>query len=183
MKNFFLIIWLALAAVSTSADSLLPEQADDLFAPHQIRVGDLVTVVIENDVRTVQQVQVQNQSNSGISNPLTNIVGAITGITPDHEDQSARNETANTRSQFSETVTATVTEVERGNLTLRAVTSMKLDGKKREISLTGKVRRRDVGADNRVSSTLLADAIINVDGVHKSPVQPGIVSRVLRFLF
>lgn len=164
-------------------DSLLPDDPQDLFAPRAIQVGDLITVVIQNDVRTIQSVQVQNDSSSEVTNPITSMVGTMTGITPNHQDEEERREQANTISQFQETVTATVTAVDRDKLTLTASSEVTLDKKKRHITLIGKVRKQDVTTDNRVSSQLLADAIIQVDGLHRSPVQPGIVSRVLRFLF
>lgn len=170
-------------ATACWADSLLPEDPSDLFAPNRIIVGDLVTVVIEDRVATSQQVAVQNRSNSGVANPILNLVGAITGISPDHEDQNQRDETATSNSQYSETITATVVAVDGNNLSLQASSQITLDGKKRGVTLTGKVRRRDIGADNKVSSLYLADAEVSVDGIHRSPVQPGIVTQVLRFLF
>lgn len=164
-------------------DSLLPEDPNDLYAPSHIRVGDLVTVVIQDDVKTNQLVQVKNAASSGITNPISTLVGTLTGITPSHKDSADRSETAATQSQFSQTVTATVVGIDRENLSLQATSEVHLDGKKRVIALTGKVRRRDVGADNKVSSQYLADAVISVDGLHKSPVQSGLMTRVLRFLF
>lgn len=174
---------LLLLCLPAQSDSLLPEDPQDLFAPLQIRVGDLVTVVVRDDARTVQQVNVANEASSKVTNPIAKLLSTVTGIEPTHDDEKERREIADTRSQFSETVTATVTKVERGNLSLEASRVVSLDGKKRTISLTGKVRRRDVGADNRVSSQLLADAVLQVEGLHKSPVKSGILSRVLRILF
>lgn len=164
-------------------DSLLPEDPNDLYSPTKIRVGDLVTVVIQDDVKTNQLVQVKNAASSGITNPISTLVGTLTGITPSHKDSADRAETAATQSQFNQTVTATVIGIDRENLALQATSEVHLDGKKRVISLTGKVRRRDVGTDNKVSSQYLADAVITVDGLHKSPVQSGLMTRVLRFLF
>ena len=181
MKRYLLILLLLVSPCL--GDSLLPEEPQDYFAPIRLRVGDLVTVVIQNNVRTTQQVQITNESNSGITNSLTSMFNTLTGINPSHQDTNERTEQANTRSQFQETVTATVVALEGENLALRALSQVTLDGKRRKVSLTGKVRRRDVGADNRVSSQLLADAVIEVDGLHKSPVEPGIMSRILRFLF
>lgn len=182
MKRLLAICMMLLLAPCLG-DSLLPEDPQDYFAPTKIRVGDLVTVVIQDSVRTTQQVQVKNEDSSGITNPISTLVGTVTGITPNHKDTADRNEQANTQSNFQQTITATVVAVEGENLALQAATRITLDGKQRKVSLTGKVRRRDVGADNRVSSQLVADAVIEVDGLHKSPVQPGIMSRILRFLF
>ena len=39
-----------------------------------------------------------------------------------------------------------------------------LDGKERELELNGRVRRQDIGFDNRVSSDRIADAVVKVDG-------------------
>ena len=177
-----LIIGLLLTAVSL-ADSLLPKAPQDLYAPEAIKVGSLVTVIINDNVRTIQTVQIQSEADSGPTGPLVTLLSAVTGFSPSHKDETERTEIANTQSQFSQTITATVTEVKGDVLALEAKRSIKLDGRARHLVFHGKVRRRDIGTDNKVDSELVADANIVVDGLHTSPVSPGILTRVLRVLF
>lgn len=181
MKRAWLICLLLTTVVS--ADSLLPQVPQDLYAPEAIKVGSLVTVIINDNVTTVQTVQIQSKADAGVTGPLMTLLGTVTGITPDHKDETKRQEIANTQSRFSQTITATVVEVKGDVLALQAERTIKLDGRPRHLTFHGKVRRRDIGTDNKVDSELVADANIVVDGLHKSPVSPGILTRILRVLF
>lgn len=178
--SIFLLLCLVLPA---RGDSLLPTDSGDLFAPVQLIEGDLVTIVISDSVRTRQAVQVQNQSSAGVTGPLVDILGAFIGFRPSHSDEDGRNEIADSTSSYQDTVTARVVKVEGQVLNLEAHRVMKLDGKERKLSFFGKVRRQDVTTENRVGWELVADAQLSVDGLHKSPVGPGFLTRALRFLF
>ena len=76
-----------------------------------------------------------------------------------------KQDTAASKSEFTNTVTAKVVAVEAGNVVvIQAHSVMELDGKERELELNGRVRRQDIGFDNRVSSDRIADAVVKVDG-------------------
>lgn len=178
------MLLIALLTTGAWADSLLPEGHPDLYKAVCLQAGDLVTIVITDRVTTTQSVDLKSQDKSQAGGPLVQLLSAaILGIAPQHEDSADRKEAASSVSQFQDTVTATVTEVKGNVLTLQASRVVQLDGKTRTLTLQGQVRNQDVNPDNTVSSSLLANSVVKVDGLHQSPVEPGILTRILRVLF
>lgn len=179
-----LSLWLVLCLLlPAGADSLLDPAQSDLFAPRTIAVGDLVTIRIADQSKTSAQVAVKSASEAGITGPLATLAETITGVNLGNQDEATRQETANSSTQYNDTVTARVVAIEGDRLVLRASRSVDLDGKKKALALEGVCRRADVGANNTITSDLLADAIIKVDGIYNSPVAPGLLTRVFRILF
>ncbi len=174
--------WVALS-VPVRGDSLFDPALGDIFAPRLILVGDLVTIRIADQSRTSQQVDVQSGSEAGITGPLATLATTITGIDLGNRDQASRSETAKAVTQYTDTVTARVVGVDGDRLILKASRLVNLDGKRKEIALEGVCRRADVAPNNVIFSDLLAEAVIKVDGVYNSPVQPGLLTRVFRILF
>lgn len=181
MKKLFCLLML-LCLGPSAADSLL-DTSNDLFAPRQVKVGDLVTISIADQSQTTQNVQVQSASNGGITGPLALLTKTITGIDLGHEDKGQRQEQANSTTRFSDTVTAQVVKVEADRLHLQASRSVEIDGKNKTLALEGICRRADVGPDNLISSDLIANAKIKVDGIYHSPVAPGLLTRMFRIFF
>lgn len=148
------------------ADSLLDVNQADMYAMRPLQVGELVTVVITDSVSTTQSVNIQNQNSSAVSLPLgSGLLDALLGGKMSSDGKIQKQDSAASKSEFTNTVTARVVSIEAGNVVvIEAHSNMELDGKERELELTGKVRRQDVGYDNRVSSDRIADAVVKVDG-------------------
>lgn len=163
MKKLLFCLWLSGVALG---DSLFDPNQADMYAMRPLQVGELVTVVITDSVTTTQSVNIQNQNSSAVSLPLgSGLLDALLGGKMSSDGKIQKQDTAASKSEFQNTVTARVVSIEPGNVVLlEAHSKMDLDGKEREISLTGKVRRQDIGFDNRVSSERLADAVVLVDG-------------------
>ncbi len=156
---------------SATADSLLDGQGVDLSGLRPIQVGELVTVVITDRVTTRQQVTVQSQSQSSMDLPIgKGLLEAFLGAGLNSKGQRQRQEGANTQSEFEYTVTAKVVAIDPGNvLRLQASSSIEIDGKLRQLEMTGRVRRQDLGPTNTVPSDRLAEAEVKVDGAQASP--------------
>ncbi|MFN8613342.1 MAG: flagellar basal body L-ring protein FlgH [Vulcanimicrobiota bacterium] len=162
MKKLLIALWLCGIG---RADSLLdPNQ--DMYAMRPLQIGELVTVVITDSVATTQSVNIQNQNSSAVSLPLgTGLLDALLGGKMSSDGKIQKQDTAASKSEFTNTVTAKVVAVEAGNVVvIQAHSVMELDGKERELELNGRVRRQDIGFDNRVSSDRIADAVVKVDG-------------------
>jgi flagellar L-ring protein FlgH len=71
-----------------------------------------------------------------------------------------------------------------GDLRVSGVQALKINGEHTNIRLRGRVRRADIGSDNTVLSTRLADAVIDYDGAGfvARGARPGILTRVFDFL-
>jgi flagellar L-ring protein precursor FlgH len=62
---------------------------------------------------------------------------------------------------------------------------IKIDGEEQEIILSGYVRKEDISVNNTIISTYLADAQIelNGSGAINNKTNPGLISRLLEWLF
>lgn len=77
-----------------------------------------------------------------------------------------------------------VEEVSEGQLVIRGHRIVKLEGKDKEIFLSGVVRQDDIGDDNTIASHLIADAVIEIEGeTMKEDLEPGYIGSVLTKLF
>ncbi|MEW6280136.1 MAG: flagellar basal body L-ring protein FlgH, partial [Candidatus Eremiobacterota bacterium] len=174
-------LWLPGAA---PADSLLDPNAPNLYTPRPIQVGELITVEIVDKAKTVQGVDLKRKTETTLSGPTgTGLLEALLGFELGGGEDRKTSEQATSKQEFENTVTARVVAVEPGDvLVLEASNKVQLDGKERSVALRGRVRRQDVSPGNVVSSTMLADAVVTVEGATSSPVGGGILSWVLDIL-
>ena len=83
-------------------------------------------------------------------------------------------------------ISARIVEIqENGDFRLEGTRMVNINGEKQLIEITGFCRARDIGADNTILSTYISEAQIayNGSGVVNDTAQPGVVTRVLNWLF
>ena len=83
-------------------------------------------------------------------------------------------------------ITARIVEVlHNGDYRLEGTRMVNVNGEKQLIEITGVCRARDIGADNTILSTYISDAQIayNGSGIVTDTADPGIVTKVLNWLF
>ena len=83
-------------------------------------------------------------------------------------------------------ISARIVEVlENGDFRLEGTRMVNINGEKQLIEITGFCRARDIEADNTILSTYISDAQIayNGSGIINDTSQPGVVTRVLNWLF
>ena len=83
-------------------------------------------------------------------------------------------------------ISARIVEIqENGDFRLEGTRMVNINGEKQLIEITGFCRGRDIGADNTILSTYISEAQIayNGSGVVNDTAQPGVVTRVLNWLF
>ncbi len=135
------------------------------------RVGDIITIVLSE--RTVSSkksgVSVKKESDN-------NFTGSILGVTPRLGEYSLDTNTQANRDFVGESdadqsnslqgnITATVTDVlPNGNLVIRGEKWITLNKGEEFIRVSGMVRREDIGLDNSVLSTRLANARLSYAG-------------------
>ena len=154
-------------------DSLFDPNQADMYAMRPLQVGELVTVVITDSVSTTQSVNIQNQNSSAVSLPLgSGLLDALLGGKMSSDGKIQKQDSAASKSEFQNTVTARVMAIEPGNVVLiEAHSKMELDGKERELELTGRVRRQDIGDILPVKPGLGDDSARQVMGL-RVPRQP-----------
>ena len=83
-------------------------------------------------------------------------------------------------------ISARIVEIlPNGDFRLEGTRMVNINGEKQLIEITGVCRARDIGADNTILSTYISDAQIayNGSGLVNDAAQPGVVTRVLNWLF
>jgi flagellar L-ring protein precursor FlgH len=83
-------------------------------------------------------------------------------------------------------ITARIVEVlHNGDYRLEGTRMVNINGEKQLIEITGICRSRDISSDNTIMSTYISDAQIayNGSGVVNDTAQPGVVTRILNWLF
>ena len=83
-------------------------------------------------------------------------------------------------------ISARIVEVlENGDFRVEGTRMVNINGEKQLIEITGFCRARDIEADNTILSTYISDAQIayNGSGIINDTSQPGVVTRVLNWLF
>ena len=152
------------------------------------RVGDLVTIALVERTDATKSATANTARKTALNlslpkaKPFSDLpVGLFTGAA----DYSFGGQGAATQSnQLKGEITVVVEEV-RGNgvLAIRGQKIVRLNRGDEFVNLTGLVRPQDIGPDNRVPSTRVADARITYSGVGEIAAQSrqGWVTRLLNF--
>ncbi len=141
--------------------------------------GDLLTVVIAEQAKGSKNASTETSAESSISASVQDFFGvpaaavkflpkAFTGdavVTAETARESSGEGTTKREDTLSGTITVTVTAVDpAGNLRVRGRKIVTVNREDQLIELVGTVRPEDVGSDNTVSSTRLADARVTYAG-------------------
>jgi flagellar L-ring protein precursor FlgH len=195
-----LALLLAPAAVAAQAtDSTTPAPAAVAVAPipraswlsdrQPLRVGDLVTIVVDENTRASENVSLVGQSKRSSSmdlNPngvegvrLGPVKGFGTGFGATSNDggQAVRS------GDLTAVLSARVVAIDAaGNARIQGGKTVNVDGRLQQVSIEGYVRPDDVTSDNLVSSARIAEATILYKGKKIGPRQ-GILGKILSILW
>lgn len=176
--------------------------ATSLYADVKAReIGDLVTVIIEERAEVNREAsQKSGKSTSGggsasFQHPTIEtsdevIGGAWNKVTlPDFNWKLQHDFNGSgalkSKEDFTSTMSARVLDVlPNGNLLLEGKRTVKLQQEMVQVTLTGTVRPKDIGSDNTISSSRLADASIRYDteGPIVRDQQRGLFLRLVNWL-
>ena len=167
-------------------------QSQSLFTDIKAnRVGDVLTVIISEQSRGSNQIQMKTTKSSkqdvrggpglGTLNflPIFGIEGESKS-TYDGKGQNIRNRSLNAK------ISVTVVAIrDNGDLVIEGTRIIVISGDKETISLSGVVRQRDVSPDNTIDSYLIADAEISYTGkgAASAGARPGFITRFFNWLF
>ena len=182
-----------------------PAAADSLYQPgpppsapgHPLRlgadhraqqVGDLVQVSFNFSVSTASQ-NATNVNNSyaasggagtGIFNlPLVRLTSGLNAAR-----QSSTNYSDVGSNSFVTSMEAQVTEIlPSGALRIAGDQALIVDGQKQTLHVTGVIRPEDIDNTDTVLSTQVADVHANFDGKYSDAKHPGILSKIVHWLF
>lgn len=154
-----------------------------------LQVGDILTVVVDEQTSATERVSTNATANRSHSLPLNigvdpaNKLGPIkqfsTGSNASSQDQGQAQRSGN----LTATLAVKVTGVDAlGNARIEGAKVVAVDGRNQEVKLTGLVRPEDVTFDYQVSSARIADATISYKGKKIGP-RMGIIGKILSILW
>ena len=155
-------------------------------------IGDIITVQIVESASGTKSAQTK----SGRSSSLDATTGSVFGIPTSITDRfhagasfsgSFDGSGSTTRSgTLTATLTAIVTKVfPNGNLWIEGEREVNINSEKEKITLSGLVRPEDIGPDNTILSSQVADAKIYYTGlgIINDNQRPGVVMRLVSWLW
>jgi flagellar L-ring protein precursor FlgH len=162
------------------------------------RVGDILTIVINENATAASQAATKNSKNENLSygpgtGPTAINLGPIhfgLGNIPAFGLGGTIGSTASGSTSRSDNLSAQIEVVVKqilpnGNLVVEGTRQVGMNAETQTITLTGVVRPEDIAGNNTVQSPQVADAEIKYGG--KGPVgdkqHDGLISRVFKFLF
>jgi len=187
-----ILLFLALAVIAfaapAGADSLWTGGAGSLFTDQKARaVGDVLTVSI------VQQSVIQHKAANQVTKDTSATAAQGSGLLkffPDltlsaKRDASGAGTNTSTTSLVDKITAKVVAVMPNGLLQIEGSRHIQLAADKMELHLSGLVRPRDIGPDNTVPSSQVAEAVITWTG--SGPMaetkRPGLITRILGFLW
>ncbi len=150
-------------------------------------VGDLITIIITE--RATANASSKTRANNKSETRGGPALGWLNFIRPwDMEVENKYLGDGDTQRDGSlrAEISARIVEIlENGNFRLEGTRMVNINGEKQLIEITGCCRARDIDANNTILSTYISDAQIayNGSGIINDTSQPGVVTRVLNWLF
>lgn len=176
------IAWGLAGAVSLYDESTYKPLLSDA---RSFRVGQIVTVLI------YEQASAATSADTETSRSV-DLEGTIRGNANEYAGSAAFGHGAEGGGTITRTgklvasVSVTINEIlDSGDLQIAGEQLIEFNDEKQHIKLEGRVRLEDIGADNTVVSTRLANAKITYvgDGILGAQQKPGYVTRFLNWLF
>jgi len=187
-KTVSIIMLLIFIAVSpAAAESLWSDNSKDLYQDYpDYEMGDIITVVIEEDASAIQSAN----SDASQGSDYNAEGGGLLDFIPFFDFSYSDSESADGQTQRSGTLEADITTQvvdlrENGNLKIQGTKRVKINGEIQTIILEGVIRPQDINFDNEVSSKRVSNANIEYEGegVVGDKQDPGVLTRLFNFIF
>ena len=151
------------------------------------RVGDLITILIaESSTADATSKTKANNKSEHAGGPGLGFLDFIKPWDMSLENKYTGDGNTQRSGNLSAEITARITEVlHNGDFRLEGTRMVNVNGEKTLIEITGICRSRDISPDNTILSTYISEAMIayNGSGLVNDAAQPGVVTKVLNWLF
>ncbi|MBR1418258.1 MAG: flagellar basal body L-ring protein FlgH [Synergistaceae bacterium] len=186
-KKFLSLILVLLFAGSASGASLWNDNNNWFGDTRPSRVGDIVTVLVNErtDAKDEATTELTKNSNHSV-NDGTGILKFIRGLSLSSSNTSDGDGSVERKHHATATLACLVTEVlPNGNLVIEGTRDIRTSEEILQFQLIGVIRPQDVNSDNQINSSLIANAEIAVKGrgIISRTQRPGIVSQILMTVF
>jgi flagellar L-ring protein precursor FlgH len=182
------VVSIALFAASPAgAVSLWNDRNNWVADPRPSRVGDIVTVVVDErtDTKDEAVTDLKKSSSSSVSNG-TGILSFIRqlGLTSTND---AKGDSSIERNHYGRTtISCVVTDVlPNGNLVIEGTRDVQTSEETLQLQLVGVIRPQDVGNNNQIRSNLIANAELGIKGkgALTRTQKAGILTQILQTIF
>jgi flagellar L-ring protein precursor FlgH len=185
---FSLTLLLTLPVAATGNNSLWSNEAADMYEDRpEYEVGDIITVIINEDASAVQSANTNTSQSSSVEGEAgSGIFGFLKAFGLGYSDQgSAEGETQRTGTLEADITTQINEIMPNGNYQILGNKNIKINGEQQVIKLRGIIRAEDITLDNTISSQKVARADIEYEGqgVVADKQEPGIFKKVLNWFF
>lgn len=196
LDRFAGFIGICLAAASiilsgwgcASAQSLWDPASGDLFMENRAhRIGDIVTILVEETAQATQKASTKTAGESKLSAgdgkglmKWLKLSSANSSSDFNGDGETTRSGTIRAR------ITASIVQkLPNGNLVLRGNRKIRVNRETQEIVVSGTARPHDITPENTVLSSYLADAEIKYKGEGSIGhlQKPGLLHKIVHFLF
>ena len=183
------LVILAVAAPSLAGEPLVDFSTGQSLVTNMKarREGDLITIIITENAKAsaTSKTKADNKSETK-GGPGLGFLDFIKPWDMTVENKYKGDGKTERDGAFRAEMTARIVEVlHNGDFRLEGTRMVNINGEKQMIELTGVCRARDIAPDNTILSTFISNAQIAYNGT--GPVndtsQPGVVTRVLNWLF
>ena len=188
LKGLLICVLLAAClAVPADAQSLWDDRTNWLADARPCRVGDIVTVLINErtDAKDEAKMDVQKSSSSSVSDG-TGILSFIRSLSLTTSNSGKGDGSVERKHHATGTVACLVTEVlPNGNLVIEGTRDVRTSEEVLQFQIIGVIRPQDVNSDNQINSSLIANAELAVKGrgIVSRTQKPGVVTQILQAVF
>lgn len=159
------------------------------------KTGDIITIRIDENTSALHEWTVEREkemtvdataANPGLGAGTKNLFGRfLPFIGADYNSEFKTENESDRKTRLTATVAAQVVNVlPNGNLQIIARKILRVNSEEQLIELTGNVRPADITAENVLSSRVIADASIKVNGTlrYTNDEKPSIIEKVFGFI-
>jgi len=174
-------------ACADDGQSMFDEQSyRSLVAENKaLRVGDILTVVVQESASASATTDLSGKRNFTLAAQVgTSKVGPYSVSANTASDSNGAGSTQRSGKLLAQLSVRVSNVNSSGDLMVTGQQSLKINGEEQLITLSGVVRTRDIGADNTVLSSRIADAHIqfNGKGFVTDRSKPGWLARLFSYL-
>jgi len=171
--------------------SLWSDQAnlyqDKVVLPRSFKVGDVVTIIIEEDADAIQMANINTGQDSSFSaSPGTGILDFLKALGFSYSDQGSAEGQTEQSGKLEADITAVIRDIlPGGNFYIAGTKKIRINNEEQKIIFSGMIRPDDITEDNTISSKKVADANIEYqsEGIISDKQEPGLLERLFNWIF
>ncbi|MBC8366169.1 flagellar basal body L-ring protein FlgH [bacterium] len=187
-RPLFVIVCTIAFVVTVNAASLWDSGGGSLYSNQRAhRVGDILTVQIFESSAASSDAQTGTENKTEIGGgPGEGLLDFISlwGLTSENAFEGKGN--TSRKGQLTATMSVRIVEVIPGEqYRIEGTRSVKRNGEEDKMLVTGLIRGRDIGPDNTIISSAIADAVIVYEGTGEIAQghRPGVITKIVDWIF